>query len=254
MDLTQAIILAVVEGITEFLPVSSTGHMILVSDMLGIVADEFSTSFMVGIQLGAILAVFMMYGKRFWQRKNEARVIATAFVPTAIVGFIGYKLIKSWLLESVWITGGALFVGGVMMVVGEKWIEKRIKPKKQVADLKWQEAATLGVFQSLSVIPGVSRALTSIWGGMYLGLPRTEAVEMSFMLAVPTMAAATAWDLLNSGWGFSGNEWRLLGFGFVTAFMVAWVVVKWFLKYVRSHSFHAFGWYRIALFVFLMIR
>jgi len=245
MNLWQTLILAGVEGLTEFLPVSSTGHLILVSQLLRISQTEFVKSFEVAIQLGAILAVAVMYGRRVLRSREEMLRIAAAFLPTAGLGFIGYKLIKTFLLGNSLVTVISLAVGGWLILQFEKKFLAR-SGKKKIADLSLAQAAMLGVIQTTAVIPGVSRALVTIFGGLYMGLSKKEATEFSFLLAVPTMAAATGWDLLKSGWGFESGEWKILAIGTAAAAASAWAAVKWLIGFIEKHDFKAFGIYRIA--------
>jgi undecaprenyl-diphosphatase len=247
MDIIQAIILGIVEGITEFLPISSTGHLVLVSELLKIQQTEFVKSFEVIIQLGAILAIVIIYFKRLWQNRKLWPIIAIAFIPTAIVGFTLYPLIKNVLLGNTQITLWALFIGGIVLIIWEKFYKEKEHHLKEVEQLSYKKALLVGVFQSLSVIPGVSRAASTIIGGLTVGLTRKAAVEMSFFLAVPTLAAATGLDLIKSEFNFSANEWIILSIGFIAAFITALFAVKFFLKYIADHTFVAFGIYRIVL-------
>jgi undecaprenyl-diphosphatase len=255
MNLGQALILSLVEGITEFLPISSTGHMILAARLMNIMQSDFVKSFEIFIQLGAILAVVIIYLKRILTRKKETMKIAAAFIPTAVIGLILYKIIKNYLLGNAWITALALLAGGIFILLFEKKFTENAN-QKNIEDLSWGEAALIGVFQAIAVIPGVSRSLMTIIGGLRMGLSKKEAVEMSFILAIPTMAAASGLDLVKSGWSFTGQEWLLMASGFIGAFISAWLVVKWLLNYVQKHNFQIFGYYRIAvgLLWFVLIR
>lgn len=255
MDIIQAIILAIVEGITEFLPISSTGHLVLAAELLKIPQTEFVKSFEVIIQLGAILAVVILYFKRLLTSRKLWPIIALAFIPTAIVGFTLYPLIKGVLLGNTQVTLWALFLGGIILIIWDlpssaRWRTTARQGKvllDDVEDLTYKKALLVGVFQSLSVVPGVSRAASTIIGGLIVGLNRKAAVEMSFFLAIPTMVAATALDLIKSDFSFSANEWMILAIGFIGAFITALFAVKFFLKYIANHTFVAFGIYRIVL-------
>ncbi len=247
MNLFHAFILSAIEGLTEFLPISSTGHLILASKLLGISETNFVKTFEIVIQLGAILAVATLYSKRFLTSFNLIKKLIVAFVPTAIVGFTLYPLIKNVLLGSSAITLNALFWGGVA-IIGIEWFIKKYRVQStKYAEPTYKQALIIGVFQSFSVIPGVSRAAATIIGGLLTGLDRTTATEFSFLLAVPTMFAATALDIyksrdmLTQGWALT------LLFGTTLSFIFAILAVKFLIGYVKKHDFTVFGIYRIAL-------
>jgi undecaprenyl-diphosphatase len=244
MAIFDALILSVVEGITEFLPISSTGHLILASKLLGLGESDFLKTFEIAIQAGAILSVLVLYG--FVLLKNRAIFVrvAASFIPTAAVGFVLYKIIKHYFLGNVWLTLTMLFVGGILLVFSDSFAKSE---GRKIEDLSLKEYAALGLIQSLSVVPGVSRAAATILGGTWLGLSREAAVEFSFLLAVPTMFAATGYDLLKSASAFSSNDLGILAVGCAASFISALVVVKWFLNYAKKYSFRAFGIYRIIL-------
>jgi len=245
MTILQAIILGAVEGLTEFLPISSTGHLIMASSLLGLAPTEFVKSFEIVIQLGAILAVLVVMGRRFLvDRKVSARVLM-AFLPTAVIGFILYKLIKTFLLGSAAITAVALFLGGAVLVAFELWHRKDASPRTDLAAMPPAHAVTIGLAQAIAVIPGVSRSAATILAGLALGWSREAIVEFSFLLAVPTLAAAAGLDLLKSGWRFSSAEYGLMAIGFAVAFLTALASIRWFLRYVKGHGFTAFGIYRM---------
>jgi len=247
MDIIQSLVLSVVEGITEFLPISSTGHLILTADLLKIPQTEFVKSFEVIIQLGAILAVVVLYWRRFIQSKALWMRLIVAFLPTAILGLVFYKLIKHYLLGNPEVTLWALFLGGIALIVIEKLYKEQPHHLDNVEKLPLKKAFIIGLVQSLSMIPGVSRAAATIFGGLFMGLKRTAAVEFSFFLAVPTMAAATGLDLVKSNFSFSSQEWIVLAIGFVGAFVTAILAIRFFVRYVGHHTFIAFGIYRIVL-------
>lgn len=247
MDFIHALILSAVEGITEFLPISSTGHLILASKILGIPETEFVKSFEIFIQLGAILAVVIVYFKQYSTRIKAWKNIVLAFIPTAIIGLIFYKIVKDVLLGNVLITLIALFLGGIVLLFVDKLIPSKGQKVDSIEQITPKNALLIGLFQSISIIPGVSRAAATIIGGLYLGLSKETAVEFSFLLAVPTMLAATGLDLVKSHFHFSGSEWVVLLVGFLGSFLSALVVIRWFIKYVKGHSFFAFGVYRIIL-------
>lgn len=246
MTIFQAAILSIVEGLTEFLPISSTGHLILAANLLKIPQTEFVKSFEIFIQLGAILAVVVLYSQTLLQNLAVWKRILTAFIPTAILGFIFYKLVKQYLIGNSIITLLSLFFGGVILILLEKIYRERIHQDK-IEDLSSARAFFIGIFQSISMIPGISRAAATIFGGLYLGLDRKTAVEFSFLLAIPTMLAATFLDLVKSGFNFTQEEFTLLVIGFTGSFFTALVAVRYFLQYIKRHNFIPFGIYRMAL-------
>lgn len=257
MNVVQAVVLAVVEGVTEFLPISSTGHLILASKLLNVAQTEVVKSFEIVIQLGAILAVVVLYFTRvvtnfkIWQR------VGAAFVPTAVVGFLLYKVVKNLLLGNVMVVVVALEVGGVLMIILEQVLASR-KRTKGIEQMSLGEAVIVGAVQSVSIIPGVSRAAATIYAGLGVGLSREAATEFSFLLAVPTMVAASGLDVIKSRELLlhSGSV-GILVVGFVGAFLTALVTVKWLVGWVQKHSFVGFGVYRIVvagIFFLLMMR
>jgi undecaprenyl-diphosphatase len=253
MTLLHAVILAMVEGITEFLPISSTGHMILVARIFAIPQTEFVKSYEIIIQLGAILAVGVLYVKTLLTNQKLWKPLIFAFLPTAIVGFTLYPLIKSVLLGNDILTALSLFVGGIVLIAFEKYF----KTQKSImaSALTPKDAVTIGLFQAISIIPGVSRSAASILGGMISGLSRKDAVEFSFLLALPTMLAATGLDVLKNYEVILAGNLGILLLGSVIAFVTAWISVKKFLSYVSNKSLANFGVYRIivALLFFLFV-
>ena len=249
MNLGHVLILAVVEGVTEFLTISSTGHLVLAAKLMGIVQTEFVKSFEIVIQLGAILAVAVLYAKRFFLNKQLLKLVSVSFLPSAIAGLALYKFIKGFLIGNTAVTLWALLIGGVILILWEK--KRTVLAVRQgqsfVGNISFSSAFKIGLAQSLSMIPGVSRAGATIIGGMAVGLSREAAVEYSFLLAIPTMAAATVLDLIKSGWGFSGGEFGLMGIGFIGSFIVAAATVKWLTAFVKRRTLAVFGWYRILL-------
>ncbi len=251
MDFLQAILLGVVEGVTEFLPVSSTGHLILAEGLLGVPPSGFWTSFTVAIQLGAILAVVALYAKKLMRDGRLMSLVVAAFLPTAVVGLAVYPYVKHYLLGNQTVVLAALALGGLAIVVFERFY--RAPQGLELASLTYGQALSIGLFQTIAVVPGVSRAAATVIGGLLLGLKRTAIVEFSFLLAIPTMAAATGLDLWETGASFAPREWGVLAAGFAVSFVTAWLAVRWLLGYVSRRSFAAFGWYRIGLaFVFLV--
>jgi undecaprenyl-diphosphatase len=250
--LAKAVILGLVEGITEFIPVSSTGHLIVVTEWLGQV-DERSKTFDIFIQLGAILAIVWLYRARLIHAASAARHepesrrfflnLAIAFVPAGAIGFLIHGWIKERLFNTP-VVAAALVVGGIAILLIERWVPRIRYP--QVTDVPPMTALGIGVAQVLSLIPGTSRSGATIMGGYALGLSRTAATEFSFFLAIPTMFAATLYDLMKSAGALSVADVPFFAVGFVVSFISALIVVKAFLAYVSHHSFAVFAWYRIA--------
>ena len=253
MNFIHVLILSAIEGLTEFLPISSTGHMILVSKLLWISETDFVKTFEIVIQLGAILAIVVLYFKKFLSSFNLIKKLVVAFIPTAIVGFTLYPLIKGVLLGSSAITLNALFWGGIA-IIGVEWFLRRKKTiVKTSGGVSYKQALIIGVFQSLSVIPGVSRAAATIIGGLLTGLDRPTATEFSFLLAVPTMVAATGLDVWKSRHMIAQGGVITLFVGTVLSFFFAILAVKFLVNYVKKHDFISFGIYRITLSILFWI-
>ena len=246
MNIFQAVILSLVEGITEFLPISSTGHLILASKLLNISQTEFVKSFEITVQLGAILAVVVLYLKTLIIKTEIIKRIIAAFIPTAVLGFIFYSFIKHFLIGNLDVVVISLFVGGILMLVFEE-VFKTKKGTETLENLSIRKSFLTGIIQSVSMIPGVSRAAATIYAGLGVGLNRKSAVEFSFLLAVPTMLAATALDLFSVGFLFKSGEYLILAIGFIGAFISAMVTVKYLIGYIKKHSFRVFAVYRIIL-------
>jgi undecaprenyl-diphosphatase len=246
MTIIQAIIIAIVEGLTEFLPVSSTGHMILTSSLLGVENNSFLKTFEISIQLGAILAIVIMYAKRFLRNFEIYKKLIIAFIPTAIIGFLAYGFIKEYLFNSI-IVSVTLILGGIILILVDKRLVTQVSKYKELEDVSLKHAFYIGLIQCISMIPGVSRAGATIVGGVFNGFNKKQAIEFSFLLAVPTMFAATGYDLLKTPIGFNNNEVTLLIIGLITAFIVAWIAVKAFLAFIEKFGFAYFGWYRILI-------
>lgn len=256
MSLLHVFILSIIEGVTEFLPISSTGHLILASKLLGIAETDFVKTFEIVIQLGAILAVVVLYFKKFISSFNLIKKLIVAFIPTAIVGFTLYPLIKEVLLGSSVVTLNALFWGGIALI-GIEWFLKRKKVETKIeSKISYKQSLVIGTFQSLSVIPGVSRAAATIIGGLLTGLNRETATEFSFLLAVPTMIAASALDIYKSRQILMSGDLLPLLVGTFLSFVFAMIAVKFLIGYVKRHNFIAFGVYRIILAVlfFLFVK
>lgn len=255
MSFFHAIILSIVEGLSEFLPISSTGHLVLAAKLLNIPQTDFVKSFEIIIQLGAILAVVVLYWKTIWGNKKAWKPIIFAFIPTAVVGLVLYKVIKNILLGNPIVTVWALFIGGIIMIAIE-YLRKETKDSiDKIENISTKNAVIIGLFQSISIVPGVSRAAASIIGAMILKTSRKTAVEFSFLLAIPTMVAATGLDLVKSNFSFTQSEWGILAGGFIGSFVFAILAVKFFIKFIQTHTFIPFGIYRIilALFFFLFL-
>ncbi len=247
MDFFQAIILGIIEGVTEFLPVSSTGHLILASDLLRLPGTEFLKSFEIAIQLGAILAVVVLYWKSFFLELGVLKKVIVAFLPTALLGLIFYKLIKQFLLGNRDVVLWSLFIGGIILIIFEIFYKEKPGAVEEFSEISYGKALAIGFFQSVAMVPGISRAAATIIGGLALGLKRKTIVEFSFILAVPTMAAATGLDLVKSAGAFSADQFWLLLAGFAFAFFTAILAIKFLLYFIKNNSFIFFGVYRIIL-------
>lgn len=246
MTIFQAIIIAIVEGLTEFLPVSSTGHMILTSSLLKMDNNHFLKTFEISIQLGAIMAIVIMYAQRFLKNFEMYKKLLIAFIPTAFFGCLAYRFIKEFLFHPV-VVSVSLVIGGILLIIIDKKVNSKTSQYKEVEEISPRHAFMIGLIQCLSMIPGVSRAGATIVGGVFNGLNKKQATEFSFLLAVPTMCAATGYDLLKTPIQFSHQEIILLLTGLVTAFIFAWLAVKMFLAFVEKYGFTVFGWYRILI-------
>lgn len=246
MNFWDAVILGIVEGITEFLPVSSTGHLILTSTLLGLKQTDFQKTFEVAIQLGSILAVVFLFHQRLFNDIELWKRIVVAFIPTGVLGLLLYKIIKGYLFNP-FVVATMLILGGVVFILVEWWLKKHPPQVHDEDQIPYWKALLIGLFQSLAMVPGTSRSGATIIGGLLLGLDRKTATEFSFLLAVPTMFAATGYDIFKHHSEFSLENWNLLLVGFVTAFISAIVAVKWFLNFIKNHSFIPFGIYRIVV-------
>lgn len=267
MSTIEVIIIAIVEGLTEFLPVSSTGHMIITQNLLGVESTDFVKAFTVIIQFGAILSVICLYWKRFF-RLGEGKVtdmgsflrkydfywkLLVAFIPAAVIGFLASDFIDS-LLEDVWVVAVMLIIGGVFMLFVDKLFNKVDEPE----EITEKKAFRIGLFQCIAMIPGVSRSMATIVGGMSQKLSRKTATEFSFFLAVPTMLAATAFKMLKlfmepGGTGVLEENISALLVGNVVAFIVALLAIRFFIGYVTKYGFKAFGYYRIIVGTIILV-
>jgi undecaprenyl-diphosphatase len=259
MTYWQALLLAIVEGLTEFLPVSSTGHMIIASQLLGVAMTPFAKLFLVVIQLGAILSVLVVYWKRFFQSVDFYLKLLVAFLPIIVVGLLLKKHIDA-LLESVTTVAVMLLLGGIVLLFIDKWFPQEDSKAggHPVTNPSFKEAFVIGLFQCLAVVPGVSRSAATIIGGLSQKLTRRAAAEFAFFLAMPTMAAAAAKDIydyykelhaqgIEISQLFSGDEIKLLVLGNVVAFVVALLAIRLFVGFVAKYGFRAFGIYRIIV-------
>lgn len=254
MDLLHAVIFGIVEGITEFLPISSTGHLMLTARLLGIAQTEFIKSFEIAIQSGAILAVVVLYWKILSKNLRIWKKIIAAFFPTALIGAILYKLIKRFLLDNSAVVVWSLFLGGLALIIFEYFHREKDDALGEVSGISYRQAFLIGLFQSLAMVPGVSRAAATIVGGLLIGLKRKVIVEFSFLLAVPTMFAALGLDLLKSAPAFGSQEFFLLGVGLLISFAVALFAIRFLLSFIKKHSFIPFGVYRIAVAALFWLR
>ena len=253
--------MGIVEGLTEFLPVSSTGHLILTGALLGMTDDK-SKVFDIAIQTGAILAVIIVY----WQRLSgvvrdfgsQARArrfvfnVALGFLPAAVIGFFVYKSIKAYLFNGP-VVAAAFIVGGFIIL----WVEKRANPKppriQDIDEMTPWDALKVGLVQCLGMIPGTSRSGATIIGGMLLGLSRKAATDFSFFLAIPTLVAAGGYSLWKERALLSAADVPLFAVGFIVSFVAAWACVRWLLRYISTHTFVAFAWYRIAFGIVVLV-
>lgn len=253
MTIFEAVAIAIVEGITEFLPISSTGHMIITEALLGMNIDEFTKAFTVNIQFGAILSVVVLYWKRFLQSWTFYQKLFVAFLPAAVIGFLAGDLIDS-LLENVMVVAVTMLLGGILLLFVDKWFNK----ENQDQEVTYPKALKIGFWQCIAMIPGVSRSAATIIGGMQQKLSRTNAAEFSFFLAVPTMAAASGYKLLKlildpDGISMLKDNLTTLLIGNVVAFIVAMIAIKTFITFLQKHGFRVFGWYRIIVGLVLII-
>jgi undecaprenyl-diphosphatase len=259
MDYLYAIILAIIEGITEYLPVSSTGHMIIASSFMGIASDDFTKLFTIVIQLGAILAVLVLYWKRFFQSVDFYFKLFVAFLPAVVLGLLLNDFIDE-LLESPVTVAVSLIIGGFILLKVDDWFKSNEEideaNSKAHSEISYSTALKIGFFQCLAMIPGTSRSGASIVGGMTQNLSRKVAAEFSFFLAVPTMFGATAYKIYKyykAGFELSSNQINYLLIGNIIAFIVALIAIKSFIDYLSKKGFKIFGYYRIILGIVLLI-
>ncbi|MBJ6799228.1 undecaprenyl-diphosphate phosphatase [Geomonas propionica] len=251
MGIFEAIVLGIVEGLSEFLPVSSTGHLILASTLLKLQQSEAHKVFEVVIQLGAMLAVVEVYRKQLLARPDLIKKVCFAFLPTGTIGFLLYKLVKSFFQPSL--VSYMLIAGGVAFIVIELWMKDRPATTHTLDEISYKQAFSIGLVQCLSMVPGVSRSGATIMGGLICGLDRKDATEFSFLLALPTMLAATCYDVYKNYTVFHAADWQNIAVGFVTSFIFGVIGIKALLKFVTSHTFIPFGIYRIIVGVLFLV-
>lgn len=255
MNFFEVLIFGIVEGFTEFLPISSTAHLLVTGELFNIPSTDFLKTFVVVIQLGAILSVVVLYWKKISQNWEINKRILFAFLPTAVIGFLLYNIIKDVLFEDFKTISTALLVGGIVLIIFELFFGKKNEKTgdEELEKIPYWKSFCIGLAQSLAVIPGVSRAAATILGGMMLGIKRKTIVEFSFLLAIPTMAAASGYDLLQTGASFSSQEFLMLVIGFVLSFVFAIIGVKFLINFIQKKNFTYFGVYRILLGILLFI-
>jgi undecaprenyl-diphosphatase len=252
LDIFQAIIIGIIEGFTEFLPISSTGHMIVASEFLGVSQDSLTKAYEVIIQFAAILAVMLVYKEKITFKKIDLwQKLFVAFLPLAIVGFIFKDQIKA--LFTVEIVAWMFIIGGLVFLVVEYFYEEKEFHVSDVEKASYKQALWVGIAQIFSLIPGTSRAGATIIGGLLAGLDRKASAEFSFLLAIPVMAAVTGYDLLKHYQDFADANWGAFIAGFIAAFIVAYLTIKLFLAFIQRFTFVAFGIYRIIFGVLLLI-
>ena len=252
MTVFHSIILGIIEGLTEFLPISSTGHMVLFSHFLHIPDSATLSTFLIVVQIGAIAAVAVLYFKKLLEIKMIQKLIV-GFIPTGVIGLFVFPHIKQWLANPL-LVAITMLLGGILILIIESWYEKK-ETGKEIIDthiISYKQAFMLGLYQAIAVIPGISRSGAMIMGGLTMKLPRKILTEFTFLLAVPTMAAATLYALYKGRHDLALGSLTPLILGTVVAFIVALYVIRFFLTYIRSHSFKIFGWYRIVVGIILI--
>ena len=248
MSWLEAIIIAIVEGITEFLPISSTGHMIITQGVMGLESSDFIKAFIINIQFGAILSVVVLYWKRFLQTMTFYYKLFVAFIPAAVIGLLAGDLIDS-LLENVYVVAIMLILGGIVLIFVDKWFNKPSEDQS----ISYPTAFKIGLYQCIAMIPGVSRSAATIIGGMTQKLNRQTAAEFSFFLAVPTMFAGSGYKLTQNYKSITPENLDILIVGNIVAFIVALIAIKTFINYLAKHGFKMFGYYRIIVGLAILI-
>jgi len=252
MNIFESIILGIVQGFTEFLPISSTGHLIVVSEFMGIKQTAVTKAYEVIIQFAAILAVILNYKDKFTLKKIELwKKLILAFIPIGVVGFLFAKQIKT--LFSVEVVAVMFIMGGIIFLIVERFYKKKEHEINDIEEVSYKQALLIGLAQICALIPGTSRAGSTIIGAMLVGLSRKASAEFSFLLALPVMCATTAYDLMKHYNDFSDANLTVLAVGFVTSFIVAYITIKLFLRFLEKFTFVFFGVYRIFLGVLLLV-
>ncbi len=247
MTLLQASFLGIIEGITEFLPISSTGHLIIAGHLLRLSETDVLKSFEIAIQLGAIAAAVLVYWKMIISNRKLWLTVTAAFIPTGVIGLLFYGIVKTYLLGNIALVAASLGIGGIILIIFE-WLYTDEKSTVTAAqDITISQAVLIGTAQALALIPGVSRSAATVLCGMLIGIRRSAIVDFSFLLAIPTMALAAGFDLLKSDDLFSSHDILALAIGFAVSFVTAYAAIRWLLSFIRTHTFTAFGTYRIAL-------
>ncbi len=255
MTIFLALILGVVEGLTEFFPVSSTGHLIFLSQLFQIPETDSIKLFQVFIQFGAVLAILVLYWKDILRERKIISSAIVGFIPAMIIGFVLYKIIKDFLFGNLIVVGFALVVGGVLIFIFEKYHASREVDESKIKDRipNNKEAFIIGLAQALAVIPGTSRSLMTVLSGLSLGFKRERIVFFSFVLSIPTIGAASLYDLYKTSAVITSGDVLFLAVGFLSAFLVSLFVLKVFLGYVKNNSFKIFGFYRIFLGLLILL-
>ncbi len=258
MQFWHTIVLGIIEGFTEFLPVSSTGHLLVAGHLLAIDHGEFFKTFIIVIQLGAMLGAVLLYAKKVFTSRSLFTKVILAFIPTSIIGFLLYKVIKNILFGNIHTIAWALLLGGVAILFFEKLFEVDKKQKEEIEkidlnSISYKQSFWIGVAQAVAVVPGVSRSGATILGGLAMKIPRKAIVEFSFILAIPTITAASLYDLIKTPVVWDSHEYRLLATGFILSFIFALIFMKWLLRYIEKNSFKIFGFYRIAIGLAILI-
>jgi undecaprenyl-diphosphatase len=246
VDFIQAIILSIVEGLTEYLPISSTGHLILTSWLLGNHQDPFVKDYTIMVQFGAIVAVLFLYWRRFLLNTRIYPQVLLGFLPAAAIGLMVKDHIDA-LLGNVWVVGWAMLIGGILLVLTDHWMKTKKHDIGRIEDLKPMSALQVGVFQCLAFVPGVSRSAASIWGGLFKGMNLPLATEFSFFLAVPTLAGAGFLKLMKVWPSITPEQLKLIAVGNLISFVVGALAIKFFVSVVARSGLKMFGYYRIAL-------
>lgn len=249
MEIWQAFLLGIVEGLTEFIPVSSTFHLIFASQFLNIENSNFLKFFEVFIQAGGVLAVLVLYAKELWADHSLAKKVIVSFIPTAIISFLFYSTIKNFFFETNWLMLAAFILVGAIFIIYEWQIKRKAVNKKEITDINWSHSLLIGLGQSLAILPGVSRSGVVILAMMLLGYKRSQAAKYSFLLALPTICAAAGMDLfkIQLDANISSQEVNLLIIGFITSFIVALIVLRWFISFLQKNTLTSFGIYRLIV-------